>query len=407
MKIRFLFLSCLAALTAGAQNIHQGYEYVDLGCNVLWATTNIGASTPMQYGSQFAFGETSSRTYFTLDNYKFYDKEKDEYVLPPGDFGGDSKYDAATAHWGGSWRLPSEGDITDMFINCDMQDTIISGVRAWVITSRINNNSIIMPDTYVTEIQDWRGAYFWSYSNFPVTGEGYAMRLSWGYPAAGSYPIWGGLPVRPVLNLDFQPMPGHASISLLNSDNNQLSSNASSAWSYFSGLLDTIPTYGWTCETNLVSPPELPYLQIDLLEPYSGNIELLIQRIMPQRIQQPTRFDIYGSGNPDSDFSRLTSIHLPYRWPGTWEKADITLSKPVRYLRLVCTECNDTIKNPESWCLGELRIYTDTPSAVQPASIGSQGKSSYTISGQVATEGSTGIIIEDGKKKIIMNRSER
>ena len=404
MRKLLFALACLTAVTAGAQYTYRGHEYVDLGCSALWATMNISASDPMQYGAEFAFAETTSRSNFTVTNYKFYDSETESVVFPyPWEeegVVGNVRYDAARARWGGEWRLPTEGDVTDLFINCDMQDTLISGVRAWIVSSRINNNKIIMPDKYVAEIQDWRGAYFWSGDTYPVVGQAYAMRLSWGYPCADSHPMSYGLPVRPVLSLDYQPVPTHAAVDLVTSDS-QFSSNAGFAWSYFSSLLDTVPTSGWTCTLDMVSPPEKPYLQVDLLAPFSGSIEFVMQRFIPLREGQPTRFNVYGANDPEGDFRFLTSINLPLRWPGTWEIADINISNPARYLRFVCTECDGNVTDFGMWHMGEFRLFSGTPSAVRPLKADGHITGRYTVSGQRASEGATGIIIEDGKKILV------
>lgn len=51
-----------------------GYEYVNLGLpsGTLWATCNVGASSPYESGSYFAWGETETKDIFTWENYKFF-----------------------------------------------------------------------------------------------------------------------------------------------------------------------------------------------------------------------------------------------------------------------------------------------------------------------------------------------
>ncbi|MBR6016482.1 MAG: hypothetical protein IK067_05060, partial [Prevotella sp.] len=121
-KIFTLLLALVAIVTtAQAQNTINGHEYVDLGLpsGTLWATCNVGAETPEDYGLYFAWGETVGYTGDTSDgrlfdwaNYKWCDgsnttltkycnnseKGKDGFtddktVLDPED-------DAATANWG-------------------------------------------------------------------------------------------------------------------------------------------------------------------------------------------------------------------------------------------------------------------------------------------------------------------
>lgn len=405
MRILLLILAAgMVTMTAGAQNFYNGYEYVDIGVGVLWATANIGASEPTQYGSRFAFAETEPRTQFGLSNYKYASKNEQgdyEFTLPEwgyGGFSGDPEYDAATANWGEKWRMPNELETVQLLLDCVNRDTTLNGVHCWIITGP-NGNSITIPDRKYDDL-NWAGQYFWTCETYPVGGEAYALRDYWGVPGAASAGMADGLAVRPVLSLDYQPVPAHGAIDLVTSDS-QLSSNAGHVWSYLTGLLDTLPTYGWTCVRDMVTPPGQPYLQADLPEPFSGDLEFVMQRVMPDRDGQPTRFDVYGADTLDGEFSFLTSLDMPLRWPGTWETADISITTPVRSLRFVCTECNDTIADPEYWKLGEFRLYTNTPTSVRPARVTEQVTARYSISGQRVEGDATGIVIENGRKRLI------
>ena len=48
---------------------HNGYKYVDLGLSVLWATCNLGASSPEGYGDYYAWGETEEKNNYTASTY--------------------------------------------------------------------------------------------------------------------------------------------------------------------------------------------------------------------------------------------------------------------------------------------------------------------------------------------------
>lgn len=52
----------------------EEHEYVDLGLSVLWATCNIGAATPEEYGNYFAWGETATKDSYTEENYVYAEK---------------------------------------------------------------------------------------------------------------------------------------------------------------------------------------------------------------------------------------------------------------------------------------------------------------------------------------------
>jgi hypothetical protein len=51
--------------------MENGYEYVDLGLSVKWATCNVGADKPEDYGDYYAWGETEPKSEYTWENYKF------------------------------------------------------------------------------------------------------------------------------------------------------------------------------------------------------------------------------------------------------------------------------------------------------------------------------------------------
>ena len=60
--------------------VHSGHEYVDLGLSVKWATMNVGATSPEGYGDYYAWGETETKSSYTLNNYKWYDSSKGTYT---------------------------------------------------------------------------------------------------------------------------------------------------------------------------------------------------------------------------------------------------------------------------------------------------------------------------------------
>ena len=43
-------------------NTVNGYEWVDLGLSVKWATNNVGADNPSDYGGYYAWGETRTKS---------------------------------------------------------------------------------------------------------------------------------------------------------------------------------------------------------------------------------------------------------------------------------------------------------------------------------------------------------
>ncbi len=115
----------------------NGHEYVDLGLSVKWATCNVGASSPEEYGDRFAWGETSTKNEFTEENSK----------TPPvsvGRIAGNPQYDAARANWGGTWRLPTGREIGELFFLCSWEYDVWKGVEGYKVTGP-NGNSIFLP----------------------------------------------------------------------------------------------------------------------------------------------------------------------------------------------------------------------------------------------------------------------
>lgn len=132
------------------------HEYVDLGLSVKWATCNVGATKPEDYGNYYAWGETeikqdySSKTY-QLDydgflrskgyNRKKYNENDKKKVLEPVD-------DVACSKWGGSWRMPTDLEFKELIYNCVWQWTTRNGVRGYLVTSKksgYTDRSIFLP----------------------------------------------------------------------------------------------------------------------------------------------------------------------------------------------------------------------------------------------------------------------
>ena len=142
------------------QSSHKGHEYVDLGLSVKWATCNVGAQSPEDYGEYYAWGETTAKTIYTLKGYRFrasgdapYNAKFSKYdtddklgpvnkkVLEPAD-------DVANVKWGGNWRMPTKEEIEELNWNCDWVWTTQNGVNGVKITSKVEgytDRSIFIP----------------------------------------------------------------------------------------------------------------------------------------------------------------------------------------------------------------------------------------------------------------------
>ena len=123
-----------ARSTTGTIN---GHQWVDLGLSVKWATCNVGASSPSDYGNYYAWGETRTKSEYTVDNSSTYGKSM-------GDISGDIRYDAARANWGGTWRLPTEAEMQELVDKCTWTWTSQGGHNGYRVTGP-NGSSIFLP----------------------------------------------------------------------------------------------------------------------------------------------------------------------------------------------------------------------------------------------------------------------
>lgn len=133
----------------------EAHEWVDLGLpsGTLWATCNVGAETPEEYGDFFAWGETMPKkvynwgtyslcngTYKTLTKYctaSYYGTVDDKTELDPED-------DAAYVLWGESWRMPTVEQMRELIDNCNWGWSTQNGVQGHLVTGP-NGYSIFIP----------------------------------------------------------------------------------------------------------------------------------------------------------------------------------------------------------------------------------------------------------------------
>jgi hypothetical protein len=157
-------------------------DWVDLGLpsGLLWATRNVGASSPEDYGDYFAWGETQLKSYYDWSTYQY--TCNDDYdgltkycnysyygcngftdnltILQPGD-------DAATANWGSGARMPTRQEWEELRDYCSSVWTTQNGVNGRRFTGP-NGNTLFLPAAGFR----WNGGlnyagncgYYWSSS---------------------------------------------------------------------------------------------------------------------------------------------------------------------------------------------------------------------------------------------------
>ena len=137
-------------------------RWVDLGLSVLWAKYNVGASSPEEYGGYYAWGETETKSSYTLENYRHatitgYDEYGDpyyDYNYIGNDISG-TQYDVAHVKWGNGARMPRFAEINELLNYCSWTVSTYYGVKGMTVTGP-NGNSIFLP---FAGYRDYDGPY--------------------------------------------------------------------------------------------------------------------------------------------------------------------------------------------------------------------------------------------------------
>lgn len=145
----------------GGDNNHlNGHEYVDLGLpsGTLWATCNVGADSPEDYGDYYAWGDTLPKTMYDWKSYPYATFVDGHYELTKYcmdsccGFNGFVDYvtvlepvdDAVTANWGTGWRMPTKEEWAELYQNTTFIWTSQNGIEGRLLTGS-NGNSIFLP----------------------------------------------------------------------------------------------------------------------------------------------------------------------------------------------------------------------------------------------------------------------
>lgn len=201
---------------------NNGYEYVDMGLSVSWATCNIGSSEPEETGLYFAWGETTG--YPDASSGKKFSWS--DYDLCNGLSSGITKYctsnsygtadnlttleytdDAAHINMGGDWRMPTKLEMQELCDACDITWTTKNGVNGLLFKLKVDNNKqLFFPatDNANSGIINAYGVYGYYWTSSLVEDSGYsAYSLSFGedFVKSADYTMnrYNGFNVRGVL----------------------------------------------------------------------------------------------------------------------------------------------------------------------------------------------------------------
>ena len=136
-------------------NSENGHEWVDLGLpsGLKWATCNVGANNPEEYGDYFAWGEVKPTDYYDWSTYKWCNGSYDTQTkyCTDSSYGTvdnktvlDKEDDAAAVNWGGKWRMPTKAEQDELRQQCTWTWTSKSGVNGYQVTGP-NGKSIFLP----------------------------------------------------------------------------------------------------------------------------------------------------------------------------------------------------------------------------------------------------------------------
>ena len=187
----------------------NGHGYVDLGLpsKTKWATCNVGANSPEDYGYYLAWGEVEQKNEY---NYK----ETPLCGVAIDDISNNENYDAAKIKWGDGWSIPTKYQWDELIRFCKIRVTKKNGVNGVLLVGR-NGKSVFFPSggngkngTFVDFVGS-EGGYWSSNADYTYRGKiGYppdaysTFYLTWSTDECGitPHPEWRGhgFNIRPV-----------------------------------------------------------------------------------------------------------------------------------------------------------------------------------------------------------------
>lgn len=204
---------------------------MDLGLpsGTLWATCNIGANTPNDTGTYFAWGETIEKVDYDAYDYQFIakgyeedceftkyqidDKKHDLCYDKAGDFIGDGivkllpEDDAANTLWGGGWHIPTLEEFEEMLRFCEAIE-VESPTKGRRFRSKINGNEIFLPSGGYKGFYDFiddaeEGCYYWASDIYQDNPDyTYANAYREDFKCMDQMLRWKGLLIRGVVHMN-------------------------------------------------------------------------------------------------------------------------------------------------------------------------------------------------------------
>lgn len=151
-------------------------EAVDLGLSVKWASCNVGADSPEDSGSYYAWGEIEEKSDYCWGNYEYYLGDLDgDMRVECVDLGSDisgTLYDVAHVKWCDGWRIPSKLEIEELFNRCKWEWSLVNGIYGQKVIGP-NGNSIFLPAAGYRDEDGLKSygsfCYYWSSSRDEIS----------------------------------------------------------------------------------------------------------------------------------------------------------------------------------------------------------------------------------------------
>lgn len=127
----------------------EGHDYVDLGLpsGLKWATCNVGATVPEEFGNHYSWGEDLKKPSYTWQYYQLSDGTADvmeKYNATDGKTIIDLEDDVANSEWGNYWRIPTTEEQKELVDNCSFETISLNGVLGLKVKGP-NGNCIFLP----------------------------------------------------------------------------------------------------------------------------------------------------------------------------------------------------------------------------------------------------------------------
>lgn len=203
------------APTPQPQPTPEGFVDLGLPSGLLWATCNIGASSPEEHGNYYAWGETSTKEIYIWDTYTYaygnsYDaltKYCNTAMYGHNGFTDnlttlEAMDDAATAAFGDGVRTPTKEEWEELMANTTAEWTTMNGVDGRIFTAT-NGNSLFLPAAGYRSSRDRRdldshGSYWSSSLDESYTIDAWYVNFYSDGQSVGSQYRYLGRTVRPV-----------------------------------------------------------------------------------------------------------------------------------------------------------------------------------------------------------------